>query len=192
MNKSLLSLVLAAGLILPAMAAETSQEETNSNAPSITFVQGESNGNYIVLTTSSSNTLYYKISTQSTANTTKDLEGYTEFENDNDIVTATTDSDITTYRFNKQAMFAEVHPNSTGTYQELVLSAFAKDTNGILSSEALIGVTQGGVVTGVDAITTDDSAVEYYNLQGLRVENPAAGQIVIRRQGNNVTKEILK
>ena len=192
MNKSLLSLVLAAGLILPAMAAETSQEETNSNAPSLTFEQDLSIGEEIVLTTASSNTLYYKISTQSTSNSTKKLDGYTEFQGNDDIVTATKDSDITTYRFNKKAMFAEVYPSSTGTYQELVLSAFAKDAAGNLSSEALIGVTQGGTVTGVDAITTDDSAVEYYNLQGLRVENPAAGQIVIRRQGNNVTKEILK
>lgn len=34
--------------------------------------------------------------------------------------------------------------------------------------------------------------VEYFNLQGVRVINPAAGGIYIRRQGNNVTKILVK
>lgn len=34
--------------------------------------------------------------------------------------------------------------------------------------------------------------VEYFNLQGVRVINPAAGGIYIRRQGNNVTKVLVK
>lgn len=34
--------------------------------------------------------------------------------------------------------------------------------------------------------------VEYYNLQGVRVDNPAAGQVVIRRQGNTVTKVVIR
>ena len=37
-------------------------------------------------------------------------------------------------------------------------------------------------------IVTNDEPVEYYSLQGLRLANPAPGQIVIRRQGNNVSK----
>lgn len=49
-------------------------------------------------------------------------------------------------------------------------------------------------ITGVDEIADDDSTapVEYYNLQGLRVENPVPGTIVIRRQGNTVTKMQVK
>lgn len=34
--------------------------------------------------------------------------------------------------------------------------------------------------------------VEYFNLQGVRVSNPAAGGIYIRRQGNSVTKVLVK
>lgn len=37
-------------------------------------------------------------------------------------------------------------------------------------------------------IDNADTPVEYYNLQGVRIDNPATGTIVIRRQGNNVTK----
>ncbi len=45
---------------------------------------------------------------------------------------------------------------------------------------------------GVSDIAADDNApVEYYNLQGVRVENPAAG-LHIRRQGSKVSKVIVK
>ena len=36
----------------------------------------------------------------------------------------------------------------------------------------------------------DDAPVEYYNLQGVRVDNPAGG-LFIRRQGNKAEKVIL-
>ena len=47
---------------------------------------------------------------------------------------------------------------------------------------------------GISDIVADgaDSPVEYYNLQGMRVASPAAGQIVIRRQGSDVSKVIVK
>ena len=35
-----------------------------------------------------------------------------------------------------------------------------------------------------------NAPVEYYNLQGVRVENPTSG-LYIRRQGNNVSKVVL-
>ena len=45
--------------------------------------------------------------------------------------------------------------------------------------------------TGIDGIVAEENApVEYYNLQGIRVENPANG-IFIRRQGNKTTKVAL-
>jgi hypothetical protein len=46
---------------------------------------------------------------------------------------------------------------------------------------------------GVEAIAIDNSnaPVEYFNLQGVRVENPSAG-LFIRRQGNVVTKTVVK
>ncbi len=49
------------------------------------------------------------------------------------------------------------------------------------------------ITTGVEnvAVEDPDAAVEYYNLNGVRVENPAAG-LYIRRQGNKVTKVLVK
>lgn len=45
--------------------------------------------------------------------------------------------------------------------------------------------------TGIDGITTDDNVpATYFNLQGIRVDNPAKGQIYIRRQGSKVSKLI--
>ncbi|MDO4320843.1 MAG: hypothetical protein Q4C34_09750 [Bacteroidales bacterium] len=48
------------------------------------------------------------------------------------------------------------------------------------------------VVTGIESVVADsDTAVEYYNLQGVRVTNPANG-IYICRRGNTATKVYVK
>lgn len=48
--------------------------------------------------------------------------------------------------------------------------------------------------TGIDDIVSGDenAPVEYYNLQGVRINEPAAGQVVIRRQGSKVAKIIVR
>lgn len=46
--------------------------------------------------------------------------------------------------------------------------------------------------SAVSKIEKADALVEYYNVNGMRVNNPAAGQLVIRRQGSEVTKVIVK
>jgi len=52
-------------------------------------------------------------------------------------------------------------------------------------------VMPGGSGIG-NVIAPDENApVEYYNLQGIRVDNPAAGQLLIRRQGAVTTKVIM-
>ncbi|MDE6161143.1 MAG: hypothetical protein K2F77_05750, partial [Muribaculaceae bacterium] len=46
---------------------------------------------------------------------------------------------------------------------------------------------------GIADITADENApVEFFNLQGIRVAEPQAGQIVIRRQGSKVQKVLVK
>lgn len=47
--------------------------------------------------------------------------------------------------------------------------------------------------SGIESAVTDDAdaPVEYYNLQGVRIEHPASGSIVIRRQGTKVTKVLM-
>ncbi|MCM1163791.1 MAG: hypothetical protein NC339_06050 [Muribaculaceae bacterium] len=48
-----------------------------------------------------------------------------------------------------------------------------------------------GTVGIEDVVADEEAPVEYYNLQGIRVENPENG-IYIRRQGNKVTKVLVK
>ena len=49
---------------------------------------------------------------------------------------------------------------------------------------------KSSAIDGVEV--TEEFPVEFYTLQGVRIQNPAAGQIVIRRQGTNVTKILVK
>lgn len=60
-------------------------------------------------------------------------------------------------------------------------------------AEGTIGVTSDGQTTGIEAVDADsaDAAVEYFNLQGVRVAAPAEG-LYIRRQGNKVEKVLVK
>lgn len=52
---------------------------------------------------------------------------------------------------------------------------------------------EDGEVTGVENVTVDniDGDAEYYNLQGIRIYNPAHGGIYIKRQGNTSEKVVL-
>ncbi len=56
-----------------------------------------------------------------------------------------------------------------------------------------LAIDGGGQTTGIENVAVDsqNAPVEFFNLQGVRVENPSAG-IFIRRQGNNVSKVIVK
>lgn len=47
---------------------------------------------------------------------------------------------------------------------------------------------------GVDGIAVDsqNAPAEYFNLQGVRIENPVPGQLIIVRRGDNITKELAK
>ena len=48
-------------------------------------------------------------------------------------------------------------------------------------------------ISGIKDIEADDNAVEatYYNLQGMRVDNPAGGIYIVRR-GNAISKEHIR
>lgn len=48
---------------------------------------------------------------------------------------------------------------------------------------------------GIGSIESDGNAnapVEYYNLQGMKIANPAAGQIIIVKKGTDVSKQIIR
>ncbi|MCM1163956.1 MAG: hypothetical protein NC339_06895 [Muribaculaceae bacterium] len=55
-----------------------------------------------------------------------------------------------------------------------------------------VKVTKEGGNSGIaDVVAAENAPVEYFNLQGVRVENPANG-LYIRRQGSTVTKVMVK
>ena len=57
-----------------------------------------------------------------------------------------------------------------------------------------ITVPASATPTAIEDILGEDenAPVEYYNLQGVRISEPAAGQVVIRRQGSKVAKIIVR
>ncbi|MDE6498135.1 MAG: C10 family peptidase [Muribaculaceae bacterium] len=65
------------------------------------------------------------------------------------------------------------------------------ESNNIVSP--LVKFHYGTVYGGIqDVEAGDDQPAEYYNLQGIRVAQPAAGQIYIVRRGDKTTKEFVK
>lgn len=80
--------------------------------------------------------------------------------------------------------------------EELPVKIRAKAVNGAgthESEEVVFGIDSTNTPTGVEAIEAEGNAaeVEWFNLQGVRVENPAQG-LYIRRQGNKVEKVVVK
>ena len=55
----------------------------------------------------------------------------------------------------------------------------------------IIGVGVGEGETGVESVEINNAPIEYYNLQGVKVENPSNG-IFIKVQGDKVTKGYIK
>ena len=54
-----------------------------------------------------------------------------------------------------------------------------------------------GGFAGIENVAADaefdaNAPVEYFNLQGIRVATPEAGQLLIKRQGNKATKVIIR
>lgn len=50
----------------------------------------------------------------------------------------------------------------------------------------------GAAIDNVAVDSDDNAPVEYYNLQGVKISNPEAGQVVIRRQGSKSSKVFVK
>lgn len=87
-----------------------------------------------------------------------------------------------------KTMTHTITPNSN--YNLYVEVAHAEHPH---TAQAVWAIDSNGNVTGIDTIVSDANApVEYYTLQGIRIANPEAGQIVIRRQGTQVSKMIMR
>ena len=82
-------------------------------------------------------------------------------------------------------------PETEGNYKMIRAKAVH---NGAHSAEVVRGITyEGGVLSGVEAVVAEDAdaAVEYFNLQGVRVNAEQPG-LYIRRQGDKVSKVVIR
>lgn len=92
---------------------------------------------------------------------------------------------------------------ATGTWSARVWTAGAEDKVNRVSFATTATVNTGavqvtyveesGVISAVSNIAADDenAPAEYYNLQGVRVNNPAPGIYIVRR-GNKVSKVLVR
>lgn len=80
--------------------------------------------------------------------------------------------------------------SSDEAISKVTISSDAADATILLKS---ITITYAPYVSGIGDLEADsaDAPVEYYNLQGVRIENPESG-LYIRRQGNKTTKVLIK
>lgn len=64
---------------------------------------------------------------------------------------------------------------------------------GYFKTNYQLSIVEFSANAGIDAVIGDNNApVEYYNIQGIRVMHPAQGGIYIKRQGNTVSKVIVR
>lgn len=86
--------------------------------------------------------------------------------------------------------FAENGDTKTISYNDLSwLLGNGQELGYFTNTKITFGGT--GAINDV-AVDNNNAPVEYFNLQGVRVNEPVAGQIVIRRQGNEVSKLLVK
>lgn len=88
----------------------------------------------------------------------------------------------------KTAFTAETSPafvTTDGSPVDLPVTGI-KEENGMISFD-IAGGNQD-IPTGIDSITENDLMPQYFNLQGLPVERPLPGSIVIEKRGENVRK----
>ncbi len=66
-------------------------------------------------------------------------------------------------------------------------------TTGVANNRVEINFAVGdGAGVAATAADVEDAAPVYYNMQGMRVDNPVAGQIYIVRRGTEVTKQLMR
>ncbi len=102
------------------------------------------------------------------------------------------------YTFANTKSVIKLADNQKGTYADntWTLAEGAKEVVFTVTANSqikTIEVTCQKKLSGVENVSTDDenAPVEFYNLQGVRVNNPENG-IYIRRQGSKVTKVIIR
>lgn len=118
------------------------------------------------------------------------------------ILSVSTNGEYTTYQEMVDAFPSYAERNITkddkGIYMPTNSILLTFPTSGDFScyptSDALPSYVLFPGVDSVDSIGTDeaDAPAEYYNLQGMRVQSPVAGQLMIVRKGNKTYKTVIR
>lgn len=94
----------------------------------------------------------------------------------------------------KQTAYSYSHDfNQAGDFKVIITNECLTGTDKNIDRVSIWHLTWTGYTTGVENVVVEgaDAPVEYFNLQGVRVENPEKG-IFIKRCGSKVSKVILK
>ncbi|MCH5346232.1 MAG: hypothetical protein J1E63_03940 [Muribaculaceae bacterium] len=88
---------------------------------------------------------------------------------------------------------SKLNNKSANNQYSLFLKAYYTKESGLKPTFHNL-VTYQGTVTGVEIIEDEieEGAVEYFNMQGVRVSEPVPGSLYIKRQGGKVTKELYR
>ena len=100
------------------------------------------------------------------------------------------------YKFEKEVRCVNIIFNGGNSPQTVNIESISGSHTFVISSEKdgdKYKVNDDTTVTGVESVSEDDAnaPVEYFNLQGVRVENPQNGLYIVR-QGNKVSKQIIR
>lgn len=85
----------------------------------------------------------------------------------------------------------EIEPGTSHRFDGLATDseyAYRVAARGYASGDSQAVYVRLGDVSGIEEINNTDSAVEYYNLQGMKVSNPIEGNIYIVKKGNKTYK----
>lgn len=181
--------------------------------PSHEQPQGSDVKENIYITAHKDHTLYYKVFVydttrpetealsaprkKSAAETLEEGE-YAEVVGSDVLAEATTvEGNTKTYVFSTKQLMKEADIQSLdklGENKVLHLSLVSLDPyTGNVSDPTAVGVTYDGNLSGVESVVADGEAeAEFFNLQGVRMAQPLAPGIYIRRQGAAASKVVVK
>lgn len=111
------------------------------------------------------------------------------------------DNKLTFPAANKDFTFTEEGETYTETYGSLLTLLYDMSSGKLVNYNASsnpshflieMGATDAIKDVEADAVANANAPVEFFNLQGQKVLNPAAGQLVIKKQGGKVSKMIVR
>lgn len=98
-----------------------------------------------------------------------------------DVTPETTGNTVLTSDFIGLIDVSDVSGGLWATYEDVVIN---------LDYNVWTGEGEAGIKA--PAVDTSNAPAVYYNMQGMEISNPAAGQMYIVKQGNKVSKQIIK